>query len=209
MLSPAARRLLVALCCSLVIHAVFLSQAGRLQIGSSAQLRETESLVHARVTRWQVPTPRPLPTPPNFWSRVDRSAVARLRLTPADEQIVLLAAHQGNGATSPAPHILRVEIRPGVVHQRTTMYVRVLTSLDANGVYFRFLIWEIGVPPIVVLRLPASDPDYPNRAYMEFARTYVVPAIPRIFRGKTYSIEVIATGRQGIASGAFVPVTVQ
>jgi hypothetical protein len=90
------------------------------------------------------------------------------------------------------------------------MHIRVLTSLDAAGVYFRFLIWEIGVPPIGgALRLPANDRDYPNRPYEIFARTYEVPAIPPIFRGKTYNVEVIGTGRHGIASGAFVPITVQ
>lgn len=198
-----------ALLCSFGIHFALASQATRFGYPVGDQAPETVSLRHGRITRWQVPAPKPLPTPPSFWSRLDRSAVARVKLTPADEQIVVLAARQGNGGTSPAPHILRVELTPGIVREHTIMHVRVLTSPDANGVYFRFLIWEIGVPPVGAFHLPAGDPDYPNRAYEEFERTYDVPAIPRIFRGKTYTVEVIATGRFGIASGAFVPVKVQ
>jgi len=206
----ASVRLTFALLCSLAIHAALAPPLAYLERQNETQRRETITLRVGRVTQWHVPTPTPLPTPPNFWSRLDRSAVARVRLTPADEQIVLLAAHYGNGGTSPAPHILRVEIRPGAVHQRTVMHVRVLTTLDASGVYFRFLLWEIGVPPTGgALRLPPDDPDYPNRAYEVFERDYAVPAIPRIFRGRTYTVEVIATGRHGIASGAFVPITVE
>jgi hypothetical protein len=136
----------------------------------------------------------------------------KIRLTPADEQIVVLAARQGNGAPSHAPHVLRVEITPGVVHQRSVMHIKVLTAASlvngAQGVYVRFLIWEIAVPPVGGFRLPRTDPDYPGRAYELFARDYTIPAIPRWYRGRTYQVEVIATGAQGIASGAFVPVRV-
>lgn len=206
---PLGRRLLFAACCSLAVHAVTLSAVGRVDLLATRNAPESVTVRASRVTRWQVPTPAPMPTPPAFWSHLDRSAIARIKLTPADEQIVVMAATNGKGGTSPAPHILRVELTPGIVHQRTKMHVRVLTSTDANGVYFRFLIWEIGVPPAGARRLSHSDPDYPGRAYEEFDRDYDVPAIPRIFRGKTYNVEVIATGRLGIASGAFVPIDVR
>jgi hypothetical protein len=92
------------------------------------------------------------------------------------------------------------------------MHIRVLTAADgsagAEGVYLRFIIWEVGVPPAGLFVLPPTDRDYPGRRYELFERDYRLPAIARWYRGRTYQVEVIATGRERIASGAFVPVRV-
>ena len=202
-------RLLLALIVSIALHLVLASQARPIDISMDFRGAPETVTIHRRITKWIVPTPKPLPTPPARWSRLDPSLLKKVRFTPADEQIVLLAAKQGNGAPSRAPHILRVEIRPGVVHAHSVMHIRVLTSSEANGVYVRFVIWEVGVPPVASSRLPATDPDYPGRRYELFERDYTVPAIPFLYRGRTYQVEVIATGHEGIAAGAFVPVHVQ
>lgn len=170
---------------------------------------ETVTVRRERIAGWVVPTPVPLPSPPSRWSQLDRSLLKTVRFLPAEEQIVVVAARDGNGNPSRGPHILRVEITPAVVRERTVMHIRVLTSGQADGVYVRFVIWEIGVPPIGAFRLPSSDPDYPRRAYELFERDYTMPAIPYLYRGRTYQAEVIATGREGIASGAFVPIRVR
>ena len=201
------RRLLWAFMLSIAVHIAFASQAKRISVDfpDSAEVNVTHT---SRIVKWIVPTPKPLPTPPTHWSQLDRSMLKKIRLTPADEQIVVLAAKQGNGEPSRAPHILRVEIRPGVVHERSIMHIRVLASSKANGVYIRFVIWEVGVPPIGAYRLPHTDRDYPGRRYELFERDYTVPAIPAFYRGRTYRVEVIATGPEGVASGAFVPIRV-
>jgi hypothetical protein len=201
------RRLFVAFLLSIAAHVGLASQARPVHVDFPDTV-ETASQRTPQIVKLIVPTPTPLPTPPTRWSQLDRSMLKKIRLTPADEQIVVLAARQGDGTASRAPHILRVEIRPGVVHERTVMHIRVLTSSGANGVYVRFVIWEIGVPPIGAYRLPQSDRDYPGRRYELFERDYEVPAIPRLYRGRTYQVEVIATGPDGIASGAFVPIRV-
>lgn len=205
------RRFCIALALSLAVHLVLVSQARRVGF-DIPQVTETVTIHRSKIVKWVVPTPSPDPTPPPRWTQLDRSMLKKVRLTPADEQIVVLAAKQGNGAASKAPHILRVDIRPGVVHQRSVMHIRVLTSADvmggAEGVYVRFLVWEIAVPPVGAFRLPRSDADYPGRPYELWERDYQVPAIPHWYRGHDYRIEVIATGSQGIASGAFVPVHV-
>lgn len=132
-----------------------------------------------------------------------------VHVTPADEQIVILAARQGDGSPSRAPHILRVIISPGAVRPRSVMHIKVLTAATATGaegVYVRFILWEVAVPPVGAFRLPGTDHDYPGQRYELFERDYEVPPIPAIYRNRSYNIEVIATGREGIASGAFVPV---
>lgn len=169
--------------------------------------RLAEQRVH-RIHLWVVPTPSPVPTPADFWKTLDRAAIKKMRLTPADEQIVVLSARRGNGDPSKAPHIMRVELTPGIVHEKTVMHMRILASPEANGAYVRFLIWEIGVPPVQALVLSPKDPDYPSAAVEVFERDYVVPPIPRIYRGRTYQAEVIVTGREGFAAGAFVPLRV-
>lgn len=178
------RRFLAELAISLLLHAVLLSQVRRAGFDIS-NLTEKVTIRHEKIVKWIVPSPKPIPTPLPRWSQLDRSMLKHIRLTPADEQIVVLAARQGNGAPSKAPHILRVDIRPGVVHQDSTMHIRVLTDADcpngAEGVYVRFVLWEVAVPPAGGFRLPASD---------------------------AYQVEVIATGAQGIAAGAYVPVRV-
>ena len=75
--------------------------------------------------------------------------------------------------------------------------------------YVRFVAWEIGVPPAGGGQLAAADPDYPGYGFELFERAYRIPDIPGIYRGRSYNVEVIATGHNGIASGAFVPVRVQ
>ncbi|HET9096727.1 MAG TPA: hypothetical protein VFN37_08700 [Candidatus Baltobacteraceae bacterium] len=203
------RRLFIALLLSIAVHAVLVSQARRVGF-EMPDVTETVTLRHSNITKFKAPPPpTPAPTPTPLWSHLDRSMLKKVRLTPADEQIVVLAAKQGNGAPSRAPHILRVEITPGVVHQRSVMHIRVLAwGGGIQGVYLRFVIWEVGVPPAGAFRLPASDRDYPGHRYVLFERDYTVPAIPAIYRGRTYQAEVIATGRAGIASGAFVPIRV-
>lgn len=195
---------------SIGIHLLLASQAQHIQLHVDfPDVVETSSTHASRIVKWIVPTPKPLPTPLARWTQLDRSMLKKIRLTPADEQIVVLAARQGNGSPSEAPHVLRVEIKPGVIHERSVMHIRVLASSGANGVYVRFVIWEIGVPPIGSYRLSRSDPDYPGRRYELFERDYTVPAIPGMYRNRTYQVEVIATGSKGIASGAFVPIHVQ
>jgi hypothetical protein len=210
MLRHSRRRFLIALALSLAIHTVLFTQARRIGF-DIPDVAETVT-VRSKIVKLVVPTPSPEPTPPPRWKQLDRSMLKKVRLTPADEQIVVLAARQRNGAPSRAPHILRVDISPGVVHQRSVMHIKVLTSADlvggAEGVYVRFVIWELAVPPVGTYRLPASDPDYPGRQYELWERDYTVPTIPRWYRGRTYQAEVIATGSAGIASGAFVPVRV-
>lgn len=203
------RRLFIALLLSIAVHVVLVSQARRVGF-EVPSVTETVTLQRSKITAFKAPPlPTPAPTPTPLWSHLDRSMLKNVRLTPADEQIVVLAARQGNGAPSRAPHILRVEIHPGVVHQKSVMHIRVLAwGGGIQGVYLRFVIWEIGVPPVGAFRLPPSDPDYPGHRYVLFERDYVVPAIPAIYRGRTYQAEVIATGSGGIASGAFVPVRV-
>lgn len=205
------RRFLTALAISLLLHAVLLSQVRRAGFDIS-NVTEKVTIRHAKIVKWIVPTPKPVPTSLPRWSQLDRSMLKHIRLTPADEQIVVLAAKQGNGAPSKAPHILRVDIRPGVVHQNSVMHIRVLTAAEpmngAEGVYVRFVLWEVAVPPVGGFRLPASDLDYPGRRYELFERDYRVPAIPPWYRGRTYQVEVIATGAHGIAAGAYVPVRV-
>jgi hypothetical protein len=205
------RRFFIALALSLAVHLVLVSQARRVGF-DIPQVTETVTIHGSKIVKLSVPTPSPDPTPPPRWRQLDRSMLKRIRLTPADEQIVVLAAKQRNGAASKAPHILRVDIRPGVVHQHSVMHIRVLTAADvmggAEGVYVRFLIWEIAVPPVGAYRLPPRDADYPGRQYELWERDYRVPAIPHWYRGRDYRIEVIATGSEGIASGAFVPVHV-
>jgi len=205
------RRLFAALVISLAIHVALLSQARRVGF-DIPDVSETVT-VHAKIVKWKpppLPTPQPTATP--LWKQLDRSTIKKIRLTPADEQIVVLAAKQENGAPSRAPHILRVDIKPGVVHGHSIMHIKVLTAATisggAEGVYVRFIIWEVGVPPVGAFRLPASDPDYPGKRYELFERDYEVPPIPAIYRGRSYKVEVIATGAQGIASGAFVPIRV-
>lgn len=205
------RRLFAALVISLVIHVALLSQARRVGF-DVPEVSETVT-IHSKIVKWKpppLPTPEPTATPP--WKQLDRSLVKKIRLTPADEQIVVLAAKQESGAPSRAPHILRVDIKPGVVHGHSIMHIKVLTAATvmggAEGVYIRFIIWEVGVPPVGTYRLPASDPDYPGKRYELFERDYEVPPIPAIYRGRTYKVEVIATGAQGIASGAFIPIRV-
>jgi hypothetical protein len=205
------RRFFAALVISLIIHVAFASQARRVGFELPDAI-ETVTIHRGKIVKWVVPSPTPMPTPLPRWKQLDRSMLKKIRLTPADEQIVVLAARQRNGAPSSAPHIMRVEITPGIVHQRSVMHIKVLTAATlaggAEGVYFRFLIWEVALPPIGGYRLPRSDPDYPGRAYELWQRDYTVPAIPRWYRGRTYQVEVIATGSAGIASGAFVPVRV-
>lgn len=203
------RRLFIALLLSIAVHAVLVSQARRVGF-EMPSVTETVTLRHSKITRFKAPPPpTPAPTPTPLWSHLDRSMLKKVRLTPADEQIVVLAAKQGNGAPSRAPHILRVEIVPGVVHQKSVMHIRVLAwGGGIQGVYLRFVIWEVGVPPVGAFRLPPSDRDYPGHDYVLFERDYTVPEIPAIYRGRTYQAEVIATGRAGIASGAFVPIRV-
>lgn len=202
-------RLFMALLLSLAVHAAFASQARHVGF-DVPNVAETVSLERSKLTAFKAPPlPTPAPTPTPLWSQLDRSMLKKVRLTPADEQIVVLAAKQGNGAPSRAPHILRVEIVPGVVHQKSVMHIRVLAwGGGIQGVYVRFVIWEVGVPPVGAFRLPASDRDYPGHPYVLFERDYTIPAIPAVYRGRTYQAEVIATGRAGIASGAFVPIRV-
>lgn len=169
---------------------------------------ESHALKEGRIVAWVVPSPQPLVTPPDHWRQLDRSALKRVRLTPADEQIVVLAARQGNGEPSLAPHVMRVDVRPGFVHSGSIMHIRVLTTPDAAGVYVRFLAWEIGIPPIAPGVFPRSHSTYAGRPYERFERDYHVPNIPRWYLGRTYQVEIIAVGRHGIASGAFVPVRV-
>jgi hypothetical protein len=211
MADSSRRRFLIALAISFALHIAFATQAQRVGFDIPA-VNETVR-VHTEITKWKpppLPTPDPTPTPK--WTQLDRSMVKNVRLTPADEQIVVLAARQSNGAPSRAPHILRVDIRPGVVHEKSVMHIKVLTAANAmdgaEGVYIHFIVWEVGVPPVGTFRLPRSDPDYPGQRYELFERDYEVPAIPAIYRNRTYKVEVIATGAQGIASGAFVPVRV-
>lgn len=202
------RRFCVAVICALFVHLAFIMCIPRMawpDFSSNGQ----RPILHMRIVKWIVPTPKPLLAPSTRWSRLDRSMLKEIRLTPADEQIVVLTARTENGKPSRAPHILRVEISPGIVHERSVMHIRVLTSSQANGVYIRFVVWQVGVPPIGAYRLSASDPDYPRHEYELFERDYTVPKIPLLYRGKTYQVEVIATGREGIASGAFVPIRVQ
>ncbi len=205
-------RFALALSGSLLLHVVLTAAVGNLpavrQLRTQAEIRERVAYRYVSLMHVVVPTPVPLATPPNFWSKIDRSIVKKVRLTPADEQVVVLAARQGNGEPSLAPHIMRVEITPGIVHEHSVMHIRVFASPEANGVYVRFLVWEIGVPPVGAFHFPANDPDYANRAYEDFERDYTLPHIPSYAHGKTYSVEVIVTGRQGIASGAFIPIHV-
>lgn len=122
---------------------------------------------------------------------------------------MLQATKQTGGGATRAPDILRVDIRPGVVRQKSVMHIRVLAwGGGINGVYVRFVIWEVAVPPVAISRLPRTDPDFPGHRYVLFERNYTVPAIPRWYRGRTYQVEVIATGSHGIAAGASVPVRV-
>jgi hypothetical protein len=211
MVQTLRRRFFIALAISLALHTVLLSQARPVGF-DIPDATETITIHRSKIVKWVVPTPSPLPTPVPRWTQLDRSMLKRIRLTPADEQIVVLAAKQGNGSPSRAPHILRVEITPGVVHQRSVMHIKVLTAATtmdgAEGVYVRFVIWELAVPPIGSFHLPASDPDYPGARYELWERDYTVPAIPHWYRGRTYQLEVIATGAAGIASGALVPVRV-
>lgn len=211
MFNTLRRRFVIALALSLAVHAVVVIQLAPVAFSwnFSQNVERVTVSRGARIARWIVPTPSPTPVPPDRWKQLDRSMVKKIRLSPADEQIVVLAAKQGNGAPSRAPHILRVEIHPGVVHGNTIMHIKVLAwGGGIQGVYVRFLIWEVGVPPVGAYRLPPSDPDYPGHRYVLFERDYRVPPIPRLYRGRTYQAEVIATGRQGIASGAFVPLRV-
>lgn len=201
------RRLFAAFVLSIAVHLGLAWKARPMHV-DFPDAAETATTHGSRIVKWIVPMLKPLPTPPTRWSQLDRSMLKKIRLTPADEQVVVLAARQGDGSPSKAPHILRVEIHPGVVHDRSVMHIRVLTSNGANGVYIRFVIWEVGVPPVGAYRLPSTDRDYPGRRYELFERDYEVPAIPRFYRGRTYQVEVIATGSEGIASGAFVPIRV-
>jgi hypothetical protein len=181
--SSRIRQIALAFACSLIIHASFAFWWGG---PSQTQSEATATTVRAvRIEEWRVATPAPLATPPALWKQIDRSTAKRIRITPADEQVVVLAARQGNGRASVAPHILRVEIRPGVVHDGQAMHIRVLTSFGTEGVYVRFILWEIGVPPVSTGRLPRTDADYPGRAYELFERDYRVPSIPPLYRGRS------------------------
>lgn len=206
----AAPRVLIALLLSVALHALLLANLPKdiVPARDFAADRRFHMKV-SRIVRLQVPMPAMPPTPPPAGARIDRSMLKMLRQNAAREQIVLLAARQGNGLPSIAPHILRVTLRPGVVHSQSVLQIRVLVSLDANGVYVRFLNWVIGVPPVRTLRLSRSDPDYPGRICQLFSRDYVLPAIPPLYRGHTYNAEVVATGRRGVASGALIPIAVR
>lgn len=198
-----------ALILSAALHFTVLSHAPIFAVPIAETVAERVSLRHA-VTQWVVPTPAPTPTPFALPKEIDPSKLGRMRLTPADEQIVVFSATQAkSGKPSVGPHIMRVEIRPGVVRSGSTMHLRILTSLKAEGVYMRFIIWEVGVPPLRAGTLPLSDRDYPGQPYFLFKRRYTVPWIPPIYRGRTYQVEVIAVGRHGIAAGAFIPIRVE
>lgn len=199
------RRIAVALAASVAVHALVASQ---LRWNGSPETVETIVARRERIVRWIVPVPSPVPTPPTQWSELDRSLLKKIRMTPVAEQIVVQQARGKDGRPSRAPQILRIEITPAVVRQRSVMHIRVLASSEATGVYIRFIIWQVGIPPVGAFRLPASDPDYPGRPYELFRREYEVPPVPWYARGKVYQVEVVATGRKGIASGAFVPIRV-
>jgi hypothetical protein len=161
-------------------------------------------LTTVRVEQFVVPRPSPRPTPPPHWDQLDRSLVKYVKMFPDHRQIVLLAAKQGNGSPSRAPRIFRIDISPARIHERSLLHIRVFTSPEANGVYIRFAIWEIAVAPVAAGRFGASDTDFPGRAYERFERDYSMPPIPPLFAGRAYNVEVVAVGRRGLASGAFI-----
>lgn len=161
--------------------------------------------VAVHVEQFVPPSPQPIITPPPRWSRLDRSVIRYMQRFPDHLKIVVQSARQSSGAPSDAPSILRVDLSPPEVHASTIMRIRVLTSADANGVYLRFAVWEIAVPPVSAGRLLASDPDFPGRPYELFARDYPMPPIPPMFKGKTYNVEVVAVGRGRLASATYVP----
>lgn len=161
--------------------------------------------VAVRIEHFVPPSPQPIITPPPRWSRLDRSAIRYTQRFPDHLKIVVQTARQSSGAPSDAPSILRVDLSPPEVHANTIMRIRVLTSADANGVYLRFAVWEIAVPPVAAARFPPSDPDFPGRPYELFARDYPMPPIPAVFKGKAYNVEVVAVGRGHLASATYVP----
>lgn len=170
-------------------------------------LREERVAMHPPlISEWIVPTPSPPPELPKDIRRLDRSAVRAWRFGKAQFQIVLLAAKQSDGRPSNAPHLFRVEVSPARIRSDEILHVRAYATPDTDGVYVRLAIWTIGVPPIRSGRFPAGDRDYPGRAYEVFERSYRMPKIPGPLAGRTYSVEIVATGRAGLASGAFVPI---
>ncbi|MDQ2662971.1 MAG: hypothetical protein M3Y18_02915 [Candidatus Eremiobacteraeota bacterium] len=161
------------------------------------------------MSEWIVPTPSPPPELPKSISRIDISAIEAQRAIARQMQIVLLAAKLGNGQPSRAPHLYRVEVTPAHIREKETLHVRAFATPDTDGVYLRIAIWTIGIPPVRRGHFPANDRDYPGRMYEEFEREYRMPSIPAILTGRRYQVEIIATGRRGLASGAFVPISLE
>jgi hypothetical protein len=158
-----------------------------------------------RIDEFLAPTPKPQPTPPAHWDRLDAASVRYERTFPDHLQIVISAARQAGGAPSDAPAVYRVDIAPARVRAGELLHIRAYTSPDANGVYVRFAIWEIAVDPAGPGRFGALDRDFPGQPYELFERDYRMPPIPRLLSNRSYGVLFAAVGRSGLASGTYVP----
>jgi hypothetical protein len=166
---------------------------------------DRSAVAGVRIDQFIVPTPKPEPTPPAHWDRLDRSTLRYQRAFPDHLQIVIAAPRQANGAPSDAPAVYRVDISPPRVRAGHILHIRAYTSPDANGVYVRFAIWELAIDPAGPGRFPASDHDFPGQPYELFERDYRMPPIPRLLANRSYSVLFAAVGRSGLASGTYVP----
>ena len=206
-LRSAKARLLVCLFISIAFNIVFGTWGARL-IGAEPAFPQTRA-ASVRIERFYAPKPKQMPTPPVRWNQLDRGALRSMQRFPDHLQIVVQGARQTNGAPSSAPSILRVDVSPPDVHASTVMHIRVLATPDANGVYLRFAVWELAVPPVGAGAFSASDPDFPGRKFEMFARDYAMPPIPPIFTGRTYNVQIVAVGRTTVASATYVPLTLE
>jgi hypothetical protein len=166
---------------------------------------EHAGVTPVRIDEFIVPVVKPKPTPPPHWERLDRSAIRYQKILPDHLQVVIAAPRQSNGEASDAPAVYRVDISPPRVRSNELLHIRAFTSPDANGVYVRFAIWELAVDPVGPGRFPPTDPDYPGQVYELFERDYLMPRIPPFLVNRSYSVLFAATGRGGLASGAYVP----
>lgn len=106
-----------------------------------------------------------------------------------------------------APQIYEVQFSTRSVRVRQLIHVRVLVSVNVNGVYAHLKKkYEVALPPIGPGIFPASDSVLPNVPYFLFERDYALPVVPPPARGKTYDIQFIAITRDGRATTLSVPI---
>lgn len=93
-----------------------------------------------------------------------------------------------------APQILEIDLNDRELSAGGPLLVRVLTSINTNGVYVHVAGKTLGVPPIV-----------PGR----FERSGLMPKLPFFYKGRTYHVDFEAVTVDGKQTHVDVPIFVR